>query len=94
MACAQLLTVYKLYEYDSLGVAHDSKKNVTLGLDNFKAGFNRFSSEMVVMAFFKQLYGTFNNSSGFSASFEGQAEIQDLIHIRWRTPHWKLVRLK
>lgn len=94
MACAQPLTKYKLYEYDSLGVAHDTKKNIVLELDKFKSGFNRFSSEGVVMAFFKQLYDTFTSSSGFTAYFEGTHQVHDLISIKWRTPHWKLVRLK
>jgi hypothetical protein len=87
MACEKTkLVTYDVYEYDAAGVAHKSDKRIELDISYGQ-------SESLVLAFFKQMFDTINTPSGFSATFDGTPSQYDLITIRWRSPHWKLVRV-
>lgn len=92
MACEQSKpATYEVYEYDAGGIAHKTEKIVEFDLGKLGAYGH---SELIVLSFFKQIFDTINTTSGFTALFEGPTVATDLITIRWRTPHWKLVRVK
>jgi hypothetical protein len=97
MACngsADQVFNYSVFEFDDLGNPHRTNKIFVLDMPKLIAQYKAITSEVIVVTFFKQMFSTINTGSGFAAIIDPPTNSYDVITIRWRTPHWKLVRIK
>lgn len=84
---------YAVFERDELGSWFRTNKLFVLDFPKLQKSYAGVTTTIITSTFLKQVF-EMTNISGFGAALHGRTNIYDEIIIQWRTPHWKLVRIK
>ena len=82
---------YNVLEYDCNGKTYLSDKIFILNKNKLIDSYGRVDTVGVMKFFLDQFYPGITNVSGFYAIFDDKN--MKSITIKWRTPHWKLIRI-